>query len=129
MGRPTQLPDGERDFPIAASALRSIPGQKRMFFYGRHGRVLVQDADENPIPVRLIKIAQNCPGIFFVTGQGQMPHNDAAPHLPVIIHDRDAHADTLEILKKYKPKGVVHAFSGSVEMAREITKLGMQDMI
>ena len=46
-------------------------------------------------------------------------------NLPVLVHDRDAHADTLEILKIHKPNGVVHAFSGSVEMAREITKLGM----
>ncbi len=45
--------------------------------------------------------------------------------LPVIIHDRDAHGDVLEILKEYKPKGVVHSFSGSVEMAEEILKLGM----
>ena len=45
--------------------------------------------------------------------------------LPIIVHDRDAHCDTLEILKKYKPKGVVHCFSGSLEMAREIVKLGM----
>ena len=45
--------------------------------------------------------------------------------MPVIIHDRDAHGDTLELLKKYKPKGVVHCFSGSPEMADEIVKLGM----
>ena len=45
--------------------------------------------------------------------------------LPVIVHDREAHADTLEILKKHKPKGVLHCFSGSVEMAAEILKLGM----
>ena len=45
--------------------------------------------------------------------------------LPVVVHDRDAHADTLELLKKYTPKGVVHSFSGSVEMAEEIYKLGM----
>ena len=45
--------------------------------------------------------------------------------MPVLFHDRDAHADTLEILKQYKPKGVVHAFSGSVEMAREVIKLGL----
>lgn len=45
--------------------------------------------------------------------------------LPVIVHDREAHGDTLEILKKYRPKGVVHCFSGSVEMAREIVSLGM----
>lgn len=45
--------------------------------------------------------------------------------LPVIVHDREAHEDTLTLLKKYKPKGVLHCFSGSVEMAKEIIKLGM----
>ncbi len=45
--------------------------------------------------------------------------------LPVIIHNREAHGDTLELLKKYCPKGVVHCFSGSLEMADEIIKLGM----
>ncbi len=44
---------------------------------------------------------------------------------PVIIHSRDAVEDTLDILKKYKPKGVVHCFSGSSEVAREIVNLGM----
>lgn len=44
--------------------------------------------------------------------------------LPVIIHDRDAHADTMELLKKYKPNGVIHCYSGSVEMANELIKLG-----
>ncbi len=46
-------------------------------------------------------------------------------NLPIIVHDRDAHEDTLNILKKYKPNGVVHSFSGSLEMAKEILKLGM----
>ncbi|MBO5421330.1 MAG: TatD family hydrolase [Clostridia bacterium] len=45
--------------------------------------------------------------------------------LPVIVHDREAHEDTLNLLKKYRPKGVLHCFSGSVEMAKEIIKLGM----
>lgn len=45
--------------------------------------------------------------------------------LPVIIHDRDAHGDTLEIIKKYRPKGVLHCFSGSVEMAKEAVNLGL----
>lgn len=44
---------------------------------------------------------------------------------PVIVHDREAHEDTLSILKKHKPKGAVHCFSGSVEMAKEIVSLGM----
>lgn len=45
--------------------------------------------------------------------------------LPVIVHDREAHGDTLDILKATKPNGVVHCFSGSKEMAREIIRLGM----
>lgn len=45
--------------------------------------------------------------------------------MPVIIHSRDASADTLEILKQYKPRGVLHCFSGSAETAREVVKLGM----
>ena len=44
---------------------------------------------------------------------------------PVIVHDRDAHRDTMELLCKYRPKGVVHCFSGSVEMMREVVRLGM----
>lgn len=45
--------------------------------------------------------------------------------LPIIVHDRDAHGDTMELLRKWKPKGVVHCFSGSVEMAEECIRLGM----
>lgn len=45
--------------------------------------------------------------------------------MPIVVHDRDAHGDTLDILRQYKPKGLVHCFSGSVEMCREIVKLGM----
>lgn len=46
-------------------------------------------------------------------------------NLPIIVHDRDAHADTLDLLTKHKPKGIVHCFSGSVEMAQEIIRIGM----
>ena len=45
--------------------------------------------------------------------------------LPVIVHDRDAHSDTLELLKKHRPQGVVHCFSGSPETAEEILRIGM----
>lgn len=45
--------------------------------------------------------------------------------LPVVIHDRDAHKDTLEIMKEFpKVIGVVHCFSGSVEFSKECLKLG-----
>lgn len=46
-------------------------------------------------------------------------------NVPVIIHNRDAHNDTLELLKKYRPQGIVHCFSGSAEIAKEVIKLGM----
>lgn len=45
--------------------------------------------------------------------------------LPVIIHDREAHGDTMALLRKHRPAGVVHCFSGSREMAREVVSLGM----
>lgn len=48
-----------------------------------------------------------------------------ALRLPVIVHDRDAHADTLSLLKKHRPHGVVHCFSGSPEMAEELLRLGL----
>lgn len=45
--------------------------------------------------------------------------------IPVVIHDRDAHKDTLDIMKEYPDvTGVVHCFSGSVEFAKECIKLG-----
>lgn len=46
-------------------------------------------------------------------------------NLPVIIHSRDACEDTMNILKKHKPRGVLHCFSGSAETAAEVVKLGM----
>mgnify|MGYP004546934405 FL=1 len=45
--------------------------------------------------------------------------------LPLIVHNRDAHADTLSILKEYKPESaIIHCFSGSAEMAKELSKMG-----
>lgn len=43
---------------------------------------------------------------------------------PVVIHTRDAIEETYNILKKYKLKGVIHSFSGSLEMAEKFIKLG-----
>lgn len=46
-------------------------------------------------------------------------------NLPVIIHDRDAHADTLAIVKEFPHvRGVFHCYSGSVEDARTLLKMG-----
>lgn len=47
--------------------------------------------------------------------------------LPVVIHSRDASQDTFDIMRREhagSTGGVIHCYSGSVEMAREYVKLG-----
>ena len=45
-------------------------------------------------------------------------------NIPVIVHSRDAIQDTFDIMSEYNIKGVIHCFSGSVEMAKEFIKKG-----
>lgn len=48
-------------------------------------------------------------------------------HLPIVVHDRDAHQETLEILKTEKAEvcgGIIHCFSGDYEMAKECIEMG-----
>lgn len=45
-------------------------------------------------------------------------------NLPIVIHSRDATLDTINILKEYKLKGVIHCFSGSLETAKEYISMG-----
>lgn len=46
--------------------------------------------------------------------------------LPVVIHTRDAHQDTLHMLRKYKGclKGIIHCFNGNLDVMREYIALG-----
>ena len=44
---------------------------------------------------------------------------------PIVVHDREAHAEVYELLKKYKPKGVLHCYSGSADDALWIARQGM----
>jgi TatD DNase family protein len=50
-------------------------------------------------------------------------------NIPVIIHDRDAHQQTLSVVKKYSDRknfrAVVHCFSGDIRFARECLDLGL----
>lgn len=43
---------------------------------------------------------------------------------PVIVHSRDCIQETYDILKESQVKGIMHCYSGSVEMAREFCKIG-----
>ncbi|MBE6148756.1 MAG: TatD family deoxyribonuclease [Firmicutes bacterium] len=45
-------------------------------------------------------------------------------NLPVVIHSREATQDTLDILKQYRLKGVIHSFSGSKEVANQYINMG-----
>ena len=48
-------------------------------------------------------------------------------NLPIVVHCRDAYGDVLQILKEYAPfefGGVIHCYSGSIEWAKEVIKLG-----
>ena len=44
--------------------------------------------------------------------------------LPVVIHSRESIQDVYDILKEHHNRGVIHCFSGSLEMAKEFIKIG-----
>lgn len=45
--------------------------------------------------------------------------------IPVSIHDRDAHGDVLDVIRRHRGvRGVLHSYSGSSEMARQLVSLG-----
>lgn len=45
--------------------------------------------------------------------------------IPVVIHDREAHGDIMDVIREFPSvRGVLHSFSGSPEMARELISLG-----
>ncbi len=46
-------------------------------------------------------------------------------NLPLLVHDREAHAETYALLKKYRPHGVLHAYSGSAEDIKWLCAQGM----
>ena len=45
--------------------------------------------------------------------------------MPIIVHDREAHGDVFDLMRKYRPNALVHCFSGSVELMREAVRMGL----
>lgn len=45
-------------------------------------------------------------------------------NMPVVVHSRDATLDTINCLKKYKVKGIIHSFGGSLETAKIYEEMG-----
>ena len=59
---------------------------------------------------------------FFFERQMRMARKHS---LPVVIHDREAHGDTFDIIRRHpEVTGVLHCFSGSAEMAKQLVRLG-----
>ena len=57
----------------------------------------------------------------------QQIHLAKSLHKPIIVHDREAHGDVMDILKEEDARsagGVLHCFSGSIEMAKECINMG-----
>ncbi len=126
------------------SSLRSIEfTEKYDYFYcalGIHPSEINDNAGKELEEIKKLTACEKCVAIGeigldyhydFVPKEKQLEYFEkqlqfaVASNLPVIVHDREAHEDTLTLLKKYRPKGVLHCFSGSIEMAKEIIKLGM----
>ncbi len=126
------------------SSLASLEmAEKYSFIYaacGYHPESALEFTDDNLIEIEKMLVHPKCVAVGEI---GLEYHYDFVPkdvqkyvfekHLelavkydmPVIVHDREAHADTMELLKKYRPKGVLHCYSGSTEMAKEVLKMGM----
>lgn len=126
------------------SSLESLEmAEKYPFVYaacGYHPESALDFADDNLLEIEKMLTHEKCVAVGEI---GLEYHYDFVPkdvqkyvferHLelavkhdmPVIVHDREAHADTMELLKKYNPKGVLHCYSGSAEMAKEVLKMGM----
>jgi len=69
-----------------------------------------------------------CPREEQITAFRQQLELAAELRLPVIIHDREAHEETMAILRQVAPlqqRGVMHCFSGDLTLAREVVDLGL----
>lgn len=97
---------GEKDIP----RIRELAGEPKTVAIGEIGLDYYWDKEHREEQKRLFEI------------QLQLA---LELNLPVIIHDREAHGDSLEIVKRYpKLRGVFHCYSGSPEMAAELLKAG-----
>ena len=93
------------------SQIESLAKQDKVVAIGETGLDYYRNRSEKGVQQRLFKL-----------------HLDLAERerLPVIIHNRDASDDCLEVLRPYKSKieGVIHCFSGSKEVAGAVSGVG-----
>lgn len=126
----------------AAAAL----AQQYDFFYAAVGVHPHEAKDVTEETYEELEKLSNCPKVVAIGEIGLDYHYDYSPrdvqkeifkrqmrlasdlNLPIIIHNREAHGDTYEILEQYfnpKKGGVMHSYSGSVEMAKKFIDMGL----
>ncbi|NLK88226.1 MAG: TatD family hydrolase [Clostridiaceae bacterium] len=130
---------------IASSVENITLAQKHSIFYAAVGVHPHNAADlNNSIISALADFAEN-PKVVAIGEIGLDYYYDNSPReaqkiwfakqislarnvkLPIIVHDRDAHMDTVNMLKSENAKevgGVLHCFTGSVEMAKQVLDMG-----
>ena len=93
------------------SLIRKLAGQPKVVAYGEIGLDFFRNRSPRDVQIRRF---------------GEQLELAAEFGLPVIIHDREAHAETLEILMGWKGKkgGIIHCFSGDAAMAGKCLDMG-----
>ena len=130
---------------IASSVENITLTQKHRIFYAAVGIHPHNAVNHNKSVISMLKEFASYPKVVAIGETGLDYYYDNSPReaqkicfarhislarevrLPIIVHDREAHEDTLNILKSENAKdvgGVFHCYSGSVEMAREVMELG-----
>lgn len=93
------------------SVIRKLFSQPKVVAYGEIGLDFFRDRSPRDVQIRRF---------------GEQLEMAGELGMPVIIHDRDAHVETLEMLRSWKGKrgGIVHCFSGDVAMAKKCLDMG-----
>ena len=103
-----QIPDA--DIPAVLDTIRSLAAHPKVVAIGEIGLDYHWDPDGRERQIRLF--------------DSQLTMAEELS-LPVIVHDRDAHGDAFDTVRAHpNVRGVFHSFSGSAEMARQLSMMG-----
>ncbi|MGE4558831.1 MAG: TatD family hydrolase [Desulfobulbus sp.] len=105
--------DADQATPQALEQLRMLAGHEQVVGYGEIGLDYVKNYAPRSVQIHAFTQQLNLARTL---------------NLPVIIHDREAHEDTLRLLKAAGPlprQGVMHCFSGDIRLAKAILDLGL----
>ena len=92
-------------------SLKKLSASKKVVAYGEIGLDFFRNLSPRDVQIRCFE------------EQLELAHE---LNLPIVIHDRDAHKETMDRLKKWpgKRRGIVHCFSGDARMAQDCVDMG-----